>query len=165
MLAVEVVGVHEEHRDETGLIEVEMKSVGEAGERGEGVLEGFVAALPGLEVTLVVLVLVVVDDLAEVDAGEEVLVGLRHLGEDGVGLHVLDVSLDQGGALLDGLDDLFLAQDCLVDEGILGCVGLASGQVVLGGLLLSEEGRQSHSGHGRQRGREEKRQKRTGDGS
>ena len=60
-------------------MEVEMKFGGEAGDRGEGVFEGFVAALFGLEVTLVVLVLVVVDDLAEVDACEEVHVRLRNL--------------------------------------------------------------------------------------
>src|SRR5208283_4056042 len=71
VLAVEVVGVHEHHLGEAGLVEGETKTAGEAGDGVEGVFEGSEAAFFGLEVSLVVLVLVVVDDLAEVDAGEE----------------------------------------------------------------------------------------------
>ena len=112
-------------------------------------------ALLRLEVALVLVVLVVVDDLAEVDAREEVLVGLGHLEEHRIGLHVLDVGLDERSALLDDLDHFLLADDRLVDQGILGRRQLAPGHCVLVGLLLAEDRR---SGQGRKRCGEEKRQ-------
>ena len=88
---------------------------------------------------LVDLVGVVADDLAELDASEEVLVGLGDLAEDGVGPHVLDVGFDEGSALLDGLDDLLFAHDGLIDEGVLPGGQLARGQDVLLRLFLAEE--------------------------
>src|SRR5258708_2678376 len=61
------------------------------------------------------------------------------LGEGGGGLHVLDVCLDEGSTLLDGLDDLLFASDCLVDESILARGELACGQNVFWLLLLAKE--------------------------
>ena len=85
MLAVEVIGVHEEHLDEARLMEGETKAVGDTGEGGNGVFEVDEVAFFGAEVAFVVLVFVIVDDPAEVDSGQEVLVGLGHLVEDGSG--------------------------------------------------------------------------------
>ena len=164
MLPVEVIGVHEDHLNESGLTEGETKAVGDTGEGREGVFEVDEVAFFGTEVAFVVLVFVPVDDPAEVDSGQEVLVGLRHLVEHGVRFHVLDVRLDQGSTIPDYLDDVLLTEDCPVDQGILGGGWLKAGSVVVGRLLLSEEG-DTLRGHGRKRCCEEKHQRCTGDGS
>ncbi len=80
-----------------------------------------------------------------------------------VGLHVLDVGLDQRSALLDDLDDFFLADDRFVDQRILGGGEFAARHGVLLRLLFAEDGR---TRHGRKGGREEEGDQRcTGGGS
>ena len=164
VLAVEAVRVHQDHLHEAGLTEGEAQAAGDAVEGAEGVLEEAQFALLGGEVAFVILVGVVVDDLAEVDARQEVLIGLGDLEQDRIGLHVLDVGLHQRRALLDHLDDFLLAQDRLVDQGILRGGELAPRHGVLGrGLLLAED---DGPGRGRRgRGEKECQQGCTGGGS
>ena len=148
VLPIEAVRVHQDHLDEAGLMEGETEARGDAAEGREGVLEEGQFALLRLEVALVILVGVIVDDLAEVDAGQVVLVRLRHLQQQRIGLHVLDVGLDQGSAFLDNLDHFLLAGDCLVNQRILSRGQLAARHGVLFDLLLAEDRRSRQRGRG-----------------
>ncbi len=141
VLLVEVVGVHEDHLDEAGFVEVEMEAAAKAGDVGHRVLEeAELAVVAGaLRGGLVDLVGLVADDLVELDACEVVLVGLRDLAEDRIGLHVLNVGFDEGSPLLDGLDDLLFAHDGLVNKGALRGGELACRQDILWLLLLADE--------------------------
>ena len=85
------------------------------------------------------LVRIVADDLAEVDAAQKVLVGCWDLQQRRIRPHVLDVGLNQRCTILDYLDHLGLARDCLVDQGVLRRRELARGQIVFR-LLLAEQG-------------------------
>src|ERR1700682_268906 len=141
VLAIEVIGVHEQHLDEALLMEGQLQTAAEAGEEGGGVLDkAELAIVPGaLGGGVVDLISVIIDDLAELHATQEVLVRVRNLSQDSVGAHVLDVSLHQRRAVLDGLHDFLLASDGLVDQSVLAGGQLARGQNVLLGLLLADE--------------------------
>ena len=71
---------------------------------------------------------------------EEVLVGLGNLAQNGIGPHVLDVGLDERSPLLDGLDDVLLARDGLIDQRVLRCGRLARSRenILLASSCLQE---------------------------
>src|SRR5882757_9010351 len=138
VLPVEVVGVHQQHLDKAGFVEGEVQASAEAADSGQGMLEeSHLVAAAALRGLLVDRVGLVIDDALEIDAAEEVLVGLGHLTKERVGLHVLDVSLNQGRPFLDGLDDHLLANDRLVDERVLRRRRFTRSREIIGLLLLS----------------------------
>jgi len=137
VLPVKVVGVHEDHLDKAGLMEVELQAAAEACEERRRLLEE--AQLAAVGVALVDLIGAVANDLAELHAAQEVLIGVRDLTDNGVRLHVLDVGFDERRPLLDNLDDLFFATDCLIDQGILAfwpAVSLREGRASSGCFFL-----------------------------
>ena len=75
--------------------------------------------------------------LLELDAPKEVLVGFGNLAQNRIGLHVLDVGLDERSPLLDSLDDDLLADDRLVDQRVLRCRWFARSREIVVFLLLS----------------------------
>ncbi len=160
VLFIEAVRVHQQHLDETGFVEGEVKAAAQSAEEGGGVFEEatFRGSLGGCGVGGVG---VVADDLAELDAAEEVLIRFGDLAEDGIGAHVLDVGLDERSPLLDGLDNFLLAQDGLIDKGTLSRGQLARGKYVLLRLLLAKK---RHSCRGRERGGDDGCQQQTGGG-
>ncbi len=91
------------------------------------------------------------DDLAEVDASEEVLVRQRRLEHDGIGLHVLDVGFDERRTRPYLLDDDAFADDGFIDERVLRSGRLASDRGVVDLLLAEREGR-GRQGGGSQKG-------------
>jgi len=90
----------------------------------------------------------VADDFAELNPTEEVLVGLGDLTQDWIGLHVLNVGFEERSTVLDGLDDLFLTEDGLVDQRVLASGELARGQDVLILLLLADKRESREGGKG-----------------
>src|ERR1700723_3450308 len=120
VLPVEVVGVHQQHLNEAGLVEGEVQAATKTSDIGGRVLEeAKLAASCARRRILVDRVGVVVDDAFEVDAAKEVLVGLGNLAQEWIGFHVLDIGLDERSPLFDRLDDDLLAHDGLVDQRIL----------------------------------------------
>ena len=65
------------------------------------------------------------------------LVGLGHLTQERIGLHVLDVSLNERSPLLDGFDDHLLTSDRLIDERVLRWRRFARSREIVVLLLLS----------------------------
>src|SRR5580692_8018703 len=114
VLPVEVVGVHQQHLNEAGLVEGEVQAATKTSDIGGRVLEeAELAASCARRRILVDRVGVVVDDAFEVDAAKEVLVGLGNLAQEWIGFHVLDIGLDERSPLFDRLDDDLLAHDGL----------------------------------------------------
>ena len=155
VLAVEADRVHEHHADEAVFLKLEVETCAEAGDRLDRVLEEAAHLALRLALHGILPELVVADDLAEVDAGEVVLIGQRYLEEDRIRPHVLDVGLDDRSALLDDLDDLLFPDDGLVDEGVLSSGQLPCRRLVLVILLLAPQG----AGMGGKRGGNEEGQK------
>ena len=114
MLTVESGAVDNDHADEAGIIESQVQILGEPGDVAEGVLEEslFVIRSATGEAVLT-------DDLAKIDACEEVDVTIDGLAHDGVWTHVLDVGLNDRAALPERLNDNRLTSDGFVDQGIL----------------------------------------------
>lgn len=145
VLTIEIPRVHQQHLDKTGLIEVEMQAAAQACNERSRLLEE--ANLLARSRGLVDVVRLVADDLVEVDATKEVLVGVRNLAQDGVGPHVLNVGLNQRSPLPDRRDDDLLASDGLVNQRILAGRKLTRWKdVILCVLLLAADVWKAHTG-------------------
>ena len=155
VLLIEVVGVHEDHLDEAGFVEVEVESTTESSDVGQRILKEsqLTVVASALRGRLIYLVGLVADDLVELDACEMMLVGLGNLAENRIWLHVLDVGFNERGPLFDSLDDHLFARDGFIDERALRRGELARRQDILWLLLLTDE-REAEGGLGTSSGDE-----------
>src|SRR5437763_4504214 len=99
--------------------------------------ESHLAAAAALRGVLVDGVRLIIDDVLKINAAEEVLVRFGDLTQERIGLHVLDISLNERSPLLDSLDDHLLASDRLVDERVLRWRRFARSREIVVLLLLS----------------------------
>ena len=149
VLAIEAVGVHEQHLDEARFVEGEVKAAAEAGEEGGGVLEEAELAVVGgsLGGGLVDLVRLVADDLGELDAGEEVLVGLGDLAEDGIRTSCSGCrSRPAGARSLTVLTTSFSRTMALSMRAFWPAVSLRDGRTSSFGFFLPTRGKAAEAG-------------------